>query len=67
MSKVYRRVLEVCWALGVVSLVVSVVLRVLPISRIPLGVTPRGGLILAAVSFLGVLATGEAQKTPPSS
>ncbi len=67
MSKVYRSLLEVCWGLGLVSLVAVVVLKLLPILQDKLGVTPRGGLILAAVLFLCVLATGEAGKTPPSS
>jgi uncharacterized membrane protein YkvI len=67
MSKVYRSVLEVCWALGLISLVLSVVLKPLPILQVRLGVSPRGGIILAAVLFLCVLATGEARKTPPSS
>lgn len=67
MSKVYRSVLEVCWAVGVISLLGSVVLKLLPISPAKLGVSTHGGMILAAVLFLCVLATGEARKTPPSS
>ena len=67
MSMVYRNVVEVCWALGLISLVVSVVLRLLPILQVKVGISPRGGMMLAAVLFLCVLATGEAKKTPPSS
>ena len=67
MSKVYRSVLEVCWGLGLVSLVAVLVLKILPSLQLMLGVTARGGLIVAAVLFLCVLATGEAGKTPPSS
>ena len=67
MSKVYRSVLEVCWALGVISLVVSVVLRLVPILQDKLGFSPRGGLVLALILFVCVLATGEARKTPSSS
>jgi hypothetical protein len=67
MSKVYGTVVEVCWALGLISVVVGVVLKVLPVLQAKLGVTPRGGMILAVVLFLCVLATGEASKTPPSS
>jgi hypothetical protein len=57
----------VCWAVGVISLLGSVVLKLLPISPAKLGVSSHGGMILAAVLFLCVLATGEARKTPPSS
>jgi uncharacterized membrane protein YkvI len=67
MSKVYRSVVEVCWALGLISLLVSLVLKPLPLLQIRLALSPRSGIILAAVFFLGVLATGEARKTPPSS
>jgi hypothetical protein len=67
MSKVSSSVLKACWGLGLISLVVSVVLRALPTLQKPLGVSPRGGLMLAAVLFLCVLATGEARKTPPAS
>jgi hypothetical protein len=67
MSKIYRNVLEVCWGLGLISVVVCVVLKVFSNLQGKLGVSPRGGLILAAVLFLCVLATGEASKTPPSS
>jgi hypothetical protein len=67
MSKVYRSVAEVCWVLGLISLLAAFVLKVFPILVEKFSVSPRGGLILAAVLFLGVLATGEARKTPPSS
>lgn len=67
MSKVYRSVLEVCWGLGLICTLASVVLRLLPILQLKLGVSPRSGMMLAAVLFLGALATGEARKTLPSS
>jgi hypothetical protein len=67
MSKVYRSVLEVCWGLGLICTVAAIVVRLLPILQLKLGFSPRGCLMLAAVLFLGVLATGEARKTPPSS
>jgi hypothetical protein len=67
MSKVYRSLSEVCWALGLISLVGSLVLRVAPILTAKTGISSRGALILAAVLFLCVLATGEVGKTPPSS
>ena len=67
MSKVYRSVLEVCWGLGLICTVASIVLRLLPILQGKLGVSPRSGLMLAAVLFLCALATGEARKTLPPS
>jgi hypothetical protein len=67
MSKLYRSVAEVCWALGLASVVGSLVLRLVPFLEVKLGISSRGTLLLAAVLFLCVLATGEARKTPPSS
>jgi hypothetical protein len=67
MSKVYCKVVEVCWGLGLISLVAIIVLKLFPTLQVKLMVSPRGGMMLAAVLFLCVLATGEARKTPPSS
>jgi hypothetical protein len=67
MSKVYCGVVNVCWALGLISLVGVLVLKLQPTLQRTLGMTPHGGLIVAAVLFLCVLATGEARKAPPSS
>lgn len=66
MSKVHSIVHEVSWQLGVICVVASIVLRMLPTVQMKLAVTPRGGLVLAAVLFLCALATGEARETPPS-
>jgi hypothetical protein len=51
----------------VISLAGSIVLRLVPILTAKFGISSRGGLILAAVLFLCVLATGDVRKTPPSS
>jgi hypothetical protein len=67
MSKVYRIVLETSWGLGLICLVASFMLKLLPILQKKLGITTRGGIVLAAVLFLCALATGEARKTLPSS
>ena len=67
MSKVYSGLLEVCWGLGLICMVASVVLRLLPTLQEKLPVSPRGGLMLAAVLFLCALATGEMRRTPTSS
>jgi hypothetical protein len=45
----------------------TIVLKVLVMVNYKPGVTPRGSAILAAVCFLGALATGEARKTTPPS
>ena len=67
MPKVYRSVLEVCWGLGLICTLGSIVFRLLPTVQMKLGFSPRGLLMLAAVLFLCVLATAEVGKTPPSS
>jgi len=67
MGKVYRTVLEVSWGLGVICLLATIVLKLLPSLEITLNVTSRGGIVMAAVLFLCALASGEAGKTPPSS
>ena len=67
MSKVYSGLLGACWGLGLICVVGSVVLRLLPTLQEKLPVSPRGGLILAAVLFLFALATGEMRRTPTSS
>ena len=67
MSKVYARLLELCWGLGLICTVISVVLRLLPALQVKLRVSPRGGLILASALLLCALATAEVRKTPPSS
>ena len=67
MSKVYRTVLEVCWGLGVISTVASIVFRLAPGLQAKVGISPRGGMMLAAVFFLCALATGEVGRVLPSS
>jgi hypothetical protein len=59
--------LEVCWGLGLICTLVTIVLKVLLMLNYKLGVTARASAILAAVFFLGALATGEARKTLPPS
>jgi len=67
MSKIHITVHEVSWQLGVICVLASIVLRMLPTVQIKFAVTPRGGLVLAGVLFLCALATGEARATTPSS
>jgi len=63
MVRLYRSIVQICWILGVVSMVAGVVLKVVPTLGERLGTSPRGGLILAGVLFLCALATGEVQRT----
>jgi hypothetical protein len=67
MSKVYRTVLGVSWGLGLICIVGSLLLKLLPSLEAALSVSPRTGMMLAAVLFLCALASGEAGRTPPSS
>jgi hypothetical protein len=67
MSNVYRRVLEVCWGLGLICTLGTIVVRVLRAMNYKPGVTSLAGAIMAAVFFLGALATGEARRTLPPS
>jgi hypothetical protein len=67
MSKAYGIVHGVCWVLGVLSLAAAIVLRILPSLQDRLEISPRGGMIFAAVLFLCVLASKGACKTTPSS
>jgi hypothetical protein len=67
MSKVYNRVVEVCWGLGLICMVAGIVLKLLPTLQMKLGFSPRGGMTLAAVLFLCAIATGEMRRTLPSS
>lgn len=64
MSRIYRILLEACWGLGVLSLGVAVVLKLVPAWAEMVRGTPRGGLVLAGVLFLCVLATREMERLP---
>jgi uncharacterized membrane protein YgdD (TMEM256/DUF423 family) len=64
MSKIRSMVNGVSWFLGVICVAASLVLRLLALGHIIIAVSPRGGLVLAAVLFLCTLATGEAGKAP---
>ena len=57
MSRVYSSLTEVCWALGVLSLLAGVILKFVPILQQRFGVDARSGLIFAGTLFLCALAT----------
>jgi hypothetical protein len=68
MSRLYRSLAGACWVVGLLSMVVGVVIRLVPMLNQKSPFSPRGGLILAGVLFLCVLATREMERTgtPPS-
>jgi hypothetical protein len=67
MCKAYHWVLGVSWVLGVICMVASIVLKLLPSLEAKIELAPRDGIVLAAVFFLCALASGEARRTPPCS
>lgn len=66
MARIYRMVFEVCWGLGVLSLLAAIVLRLAPTLALRLATSPRGGLLLAGVLFLCALTTREMSKASSS-
>ena len=67
MARVYRSVRELSWVMGVLSLFAALLVRLVPGLVEKYGFSARGGLVLAAVLFLCVLASNEAQKSAGSS
>jgi len=68
MSGVYRSLAGACWVVGLLSMVVGAVIKLVPALYQKTPVSPRGILVLAGVLFLCVLATREMERpgTPPS-
>ncbi|MDA2914179.1 hypothetical protein MYX77_09530 [Acidobacteriia bacterium AH_259_A11_L15] len=62
MSRIYRILVESCWGLGVLSTLVAVALKLVPTWAEMVRTTPRGGLVLAGVLFLCVLATRKMER-----
>ena len=56
-ARLYRIIIEVCWGLGVLSLLAAMALKFVPAWAEMLNATPRGGILLAGALFLAVLAT----------
>ncbi len=66
MSKSCRTLALVFWVLGLITTTVAVVWRLLPYyHRMNLNVEMRSVLLLAAVLFLGALATQAVSRTEP--
>jgi len=62
MSRFYRRLAEACWVVGLLSIVVGVVIKLVPALYLRTPIAPRGLLILAGVMFLCVLATRDMER-----
>ncbi len=56
-SRLYRIVIEVCWGLGVLSLLLAVTMKLNTVVAEMMHTTPRSGMVMAGVLFLAVLAT----------
>ena len=62
MTRLVKWVGDIAYWLGLIGLVVSVLLRIVPALGERLAVAPRGGMILAACLFLCALASREMAK-----
>jgi hypothetical protein len=63
MARFYRSVMEVCWALGCVIMIIGVVLKFSPVLAERFSIEARGALIFAGVLFLGAIATRAVGRT----
>lgn len=63
MARLYRSLMEVCWALGVLSMVIGVVLKYSPVLTRRFSTEPRGVLVFSGVLFLCSIATRAVGRT----
>jgi hypothetical protein len=63
MARLYRSFMEVCWALGVGSMLIGVILKFVPGLSFRFNLEPRGALIMAGVLFLCSAATRAVGRT----
>ena len=63
MAKFYRSIVEICWALGMVSMVCGAILHFVPVLMTRFNTEARGTLIFAGVMFLGTIATRAVGRT----
>ena len=63
MARLYRSLMEVCWLLGVICMLLGVVLKFAPVLMHRFNIEPRGALIMAAVLFLCASATRAVGRT----
>jgi hypothetical protein len=67
MTKVYPVLRKVCWGLGMISLILGLLLKIVTFwAAVDWKYSTRGALGLAAVLFLCALATREMEHTGPS-
>jgi hypothetical protein len=67
MTKVYPVLRKVCWGLGVISLILGLLLKIVTsLTAVYWRFSTRGAILLAAVLFLCVLATREMEHTGSS-
>jgi hypothetical protein len=64
MAAMYRRLIGLCWGVGLLMTVAALVVRLVPVLEQRSNPSPRGLLILAGVLFLCALATGEMERGP---
>jgi len=67
MTKVYPVLRKVCWGLGVISLILGLLLKIVTLfAEVEWRYSTRGALVLAVVFFLCALATREMEPTGSS-
>lgn len=62
MARIYQMLVGACWVVGLLSLLVSVILKLAPAWAQGLDFSPRGGLVFASSLFLCALATREVER-----
>jgi hypothetical protein len=63
MARLYRSLMEVCWALGVVCMILGVAAKYSNALVLRTGTEPRGILVFAGVLFLAAIATRAVGRT----
>ncbi len=63
MARLCRSLVQLSWALGLLSMLAGILFRLAPILQNKTTLSSRGGLILAGVLFLCTLATREMERT----
>ena len=62
MKKIYRNVIQLSWAIGLISVLVAIILKLLPPLAERTETSPRGALEFAMALFLCALATRAMQR-----
>jgi hypothetical protein len=62
MASLYRMLVGVSWGLGLLSMVLGVLLKLMPSLGERFNTSPHGGLVLAGVLFLCALATRDLER-----